>query len=99
MVSALGITVKFFANFREVVGREQIEVTAVRDVATLLDELVQRFGERVAEQLYESGSKKLRETVNVLVSGRGINLLSGLNTKLKDGDVVAIFPPVSGGRS
>ncbi len=48
MVSALGITVKFFANFREVVGREQIEVTAVRDVATLLDELVQRFGERVA---------------------------------------------------
>ncbi len=99
MVSALGITVKFFANFREVVGREQIEVTAVRDVATLLDELVQRFGERVAEQLYESGSKKLRETVNVLVSGRGINLLSGLNTKLKDGDVGAIFPPVSGGRS
>ena len=99
MVSTLGITVKFFANFREVVGREQIEVTAVRDVATLLDELVQRFGERVAEQLYESGSKKLRETVNVLVSGRGINLLSGLNTKLKDGDVVAIFPPVSGGRS
>lgn len=93
----LGITVKFFANFREAAGQERVEVAAVGDVAALLDELVRRFGERIAEQLYESGSKKLRETVNVLVNGHGINLLSGLDTKLKDGDVVAIFPPVSGG--
>lgn len=99
MVSALGVTVKFFASFREAVGREQVEVTAVMDVAALLDELVQRFGEKMAEQIYKSGSKKLRETVNILVNGRSINLLSGLDTNLKDGDVVAIFPPVSGGRS
>jgi len=99
MVSTVGVIVKFFANFREAIGQEQVEVAAVRDVAALLDELVRRFGERMAEQLYDSGSKKLRETVNVLVNGRGINLLSGLDTKLKDGDVVAIFPPVSGGRS
>ena len=99
MVSALGVTVKFFASFREAVGREQVEVTAVMDMAALLDELVQRFGERMTEQIYKSGSKKLRETVNILVNGRSINLLSGLDTNLKDGDVVAIFPPVSGGRS
>jgi molybdopterin synthase sulfur carrier subunit len=96
MVLALGVTVKFFANFREAVGQEQVEIAAA-NVAALLDELVGRFGERMAEQLYEPSSKKLRETVNVLVNGRGINLLSGLDTKLKDGDVVAIFPPVSGG--
>jgi len=89
--------VKFFANFREAVGQERVEVAAVGDVAALLDELVRRFGEKITGQLYESGSKKLRETVNVLVNGHGINLLSGIDTKLKDGDVVAIFPPVSGG--
>lgn len=93
----LVITVKFFANFREAVGQERVEVAAVGDVAALLDELVRRFGEKITEQLYGPGSKKLRETVNVLVNGHGINLLSGLDTKLKDGDVVAIFPPVSGG--
>jgi len=95
--STVGITVKFFANFREAVGQERVEIAVVKDVAALLGELVRRFGKRVAEQLYEPGSKKLRETVNVLVNGHGINLLSGINTKLKDGDVVAIFPPVSGG--
>lgn len=88
---------KFFANFREAVGQERVEVAAVGDVAALLDELVRRFGEKITEQLYGPSSKKLRETVNVLVNGHGINLLSGLDTKLKDGDVVAIFPPVSGG--
>ena len=93
----MGITVKFFANFREAVGQERVELAAVKDLAALLDELVRQFGERMAGQLYEPGSKKLRETVNILVNGRGVNFLDGLATKLKDGDVVAIFPPVSGG--
>ena len=42
--STMGITVKFFANFREAVGQERVEVAAVRDVAALLDELVRQFG-------------------------------------------------------
>ncbi len=64
-------------------------------MAALLDELVRRFGERMAEQLYGMGSKKFRTMV--IVNGRSINTLSGLYTKLKDGDTVAIFPPISGG--
>lgn len=90
---------KFFANFREAVGKEQESVEAVTDVAALLDELVGRFGKRLVEQLYEPGTRRLRETVHILINGRAINLLEGLNTPLKDGDVIAIFPPVSGGGS
>ncbi|MHA1648787.1 MAG: MoaD/ThiS family protein [Candidatus Helarchaeota archaeon] len=33
----------------------------------------------------------------MLVNGRNINFLDGRNTKLKDGDVVAISPPIAGG--
>lgn len=91
------ITVKFFASFREATGKEKEIIERAADVASLLEELTRRFGDKLGRLLYEPGTKKLRDTVNILVNGRGINLLSGLQTELRDGDVVAIFPPVSGG--
>jgi len=90
--------VKFFASFREAAGKEQEKLEGVTDVSSLLDELVKKFGERMVVQLYEPGTRKLRGIVHILVNGRSINLLEGLKTPLKDGDVVAIFPPVAGGR-
>ena len=91
------IVVKFFANFREATGLGQIEVPIVKDIASLLNVLVERFGSELAEQLYEQGTKKLLDTVNIFVNGRSMNSLEGLATLLKNGDVIAIFPPVSGG--
>jgi molybdopterin synthase sulfur carrier subunit len=93
----LGVTVKFFAGFREAAGKEQEKVEGVADVGSLFEELVRKFGEKMLVQLYEPGTKKLRGIVHVLVNGRSIDLLEGLKTTLKDGDVVAIFPPVAGG--
>ena len=91
------VTVKFFAAFREAAGKEQEKVESVPDVNSLLDELVRKFGERMVVQLYEPGTRKLRRIVHILVNGRSIDLTEGLKTPLKDGDVVAIFPPVAGG--
>lgn len=91
------VTVKFFASFREAVGKEQEKVEGVSDVGSLLEELVRKFGEKMLVQLYEPGTRKLRGIVHILVNGRSINLLEELKTPLKDGDVVAIFPPVAGG--
>lgn len=88
---------KFFASFREAVGKGQESVEGVKNVASLLDELVRKFGEKLAEHLYHSGTREIRKTVNILVNGRGLNLPHELDTQLKDGDVVTIFPPVSGG--
>lgn len=93
----MAITVKFFANFREAVGKEREQVEGVKDVASLLDELVRRFGKPLSEELYSPETRQIRDTVNILVNGRGVSFLDGLGTPLKDGDVVAIFPPVSGG--
>ncbi len=91
----MGVTVKFFANFREAAGVDKAEVKDVKDISSLLNALVARFGAKLNEQLYVG--EKLRETVNILVNGRGVKFEKGTSTKLSDGDVVAIFPPVSGG--
>jgi adenylyltransferase/sulfurtransferase len=91
----MAITVKLFANFREAAGEDQIKIQA-DDIKTLLDKLTKIGGATLTEQLCTKNGK-LRDTVHILVNGRGINLLKGLNTRLRDGDTVAIFPPVSGG--
>jgi sulfur-carrier protein len=33
----------------------------------------------------------------ILINGRNINKLQGLNTLLKEGDLVTLFPPTAGG--
>lgn len=95
LVRAVAVTVKFFANFREAAGVEKTVVEGVTDVSSLLKALVAQFGERLSRQLFDG--EKLRETVSIIVNGRSVNQSQGLRTKLKDGDIVAIFPPVSGG--
>jgi molybdopterin synthase sulfur carrier subunit len=95
----LVVTVKFFANFRELTGRSQLTVEGVKTVGELLDRLVREFGEGFAELVFDDPrTRKLRQTVNILVNGRAVILMEGLETKLSDSDSVAIFPPVSGGR-
>jgi molybdopterin synthase sulfur carrier subunit len=91
------IVVRFFANFRDATGKDRVEVDRAADVASLLNELTKRFGGRLEKMIYHENKKKLREDVNILVNGKPIRLLEGPNTLLKEGDVVAIFPPVAGG--
>jgi adenylyltransferase/sulfurtransferase len=93
----MAITVKFFANFREAAGRDKAQVEGAADVGSLIEKLVKLCGEKLAREIYLPNSKELVETVHILVNGKVINILNGLDTPLKDGDVVAIFPPVSGG--
>lgn len=91
------ITVKLFANFREAAGKNQEKVESVEDVASLIDELVVRFGRKLANELYLPETREMRDAVNILVNGRGIKIPQDLKAPLKDGDVVVFFPPVSGG--
>ena len=89
------ITVKFFANFREAAGVDRVEIKDVEDVSALFEALVDKFGKKLYRELYQD--KKLQKMVNVMVNGRGVDLQNELNKKLRDGDSVMIFPPVSGG--
>ena len=39
----------------------------------------------------------LRDHIVILKNGRPIGIFGGLNTKLENDDIIAIFPPVAGG--
>ena len=93
----MSITVKFFAGFREAIGKRGEVIEGINNIVSLIDELVRRFGEKLAERLYSSNTRELRKTVHILVSTRKVNFLQKFNTPLKDENMVAIFPPVAGG--
>lgn len=93
----MAITVKFFANFRDATGVKEINMPTTRNVRVLLTTLVEKFGPKLAKELYEPDASRPHDWVLILVNGCNIRWLQGLDTSLNDNDVVSIFPPVGGG--
>jgi len=84
------VKVKLFANFREVVGKKEIEIPAT----TVLDLLIRLTNEYPELKPLIFKDNKISDYVSVVVNCK---IVQELNTKLNRDDVVAIFPPVSGG--
>lgn len=93
--------VKLLSNFKEIAGASQVIIENAKDVRSLLNELVEKFGHEFESRLFEEGSR-LRSSVVILVNGHSIRLGQGLDTPLSAGDIltadsVAIFETVGGG--
>lgn len=91
----MNVQLRLFATFREAVGarsvdREFPDGTTVGDVLHMLDEEYSAF-----EVFDDEGD--LREYLSILVNGRDITHLDGIDTPLEDGDKLSLFPPVAGG--
>ena len=93
------VVVKAFATIREALGRGwmSMELEEGVDVKRLLEKLSEIHGERFTKLVLDPDEGKVAAGVKVLVNGRDIEFLEGLRTRLRDGDVVALIPPVAGG--
>ena len=93
------MTVKFFAYLREAnyAGCKELTCPAPETVARLGQELSRRFGPAFRGEFFSPDGTQLGERVIVLVNGRRIEFLQGLDTPLTDRDTVQIFPVVAGG--
>jgi molybdopterin synthase sulfur carrier subunit len=92
------IKVRFFTSLREITGKKIQEIQCERDITIedLLSRLADQYGKEFRECLYdEKGS--VHRYFSILVNGQSINRLEGLETKLKEKDIVVILPPVGGG--
>ncbi|WP_456420526.1 ubiquitin-like small modifier protein 1 [Thermococcus sp.] len=91
--------VRFYATFRELIGRKEVEVHDVKTVRELIDYLAEHYSPEIKKELLESprvGSNKPVDGM-ILVNGHNILHLKGLDTELKEEDEVHIFPPAGGG--
>ena len=81
------ITVLFFAQVREEIGRTQIQLTDRTNMTT----------ESIRQQLSitDTSWQQALEKDNLLVAVN--QTLSDWETSVRDGDEIAFFPPITGG--
>jgi sulfur-carrier protein len=88
--------VKVFANLRVICGGVSVVVNPEGDRAMdVLDKMIEMFPE-LKEEIY-TDEKKLKTFVHLYINGRNIIHAEDLETRVKDTDQLALFPPVAGG--
>lgn len=66
-------------------------------VDMVLETLIQCYGKRFVEYVYDEKTGSVRGFLQFLINGKSATTLNGLQTEIEDGDVLAILPPVGGG--
>ncbi len=89
--------VKIFATLRQLVGDHEVEVRVdVGDtVYNVLKKLVTEYP-ALREHVLDDADN-LQGSIVVLMNGRRIEFLDGLNSTIQETDQLALFPPVGGG--
>jgi molybdopterin synthase sulfur carrier subunit len=95
------VKVRFFTNLREIANKREETVTFTSGgkvtVDLALKTLSQKYGKPFKEYVYDGKTGQPQGFLQFLVNGNSTSTLNGLETELKDGDVLAILPPVGGG--
>lgn len=84
--------IKLFANLRKVAGTKDASITGA-SVSGVMTELVNRYP-ALAENLLENG--QIRPHVIITINGHPT---TDWDTLVTEQDEIAIFPPISGGRT
>jgi MoaD family protein len=96
----LKVKVRYFTILRELTGfmEETFELKNDICLEDLIETIASKYGEKASQYLYvDEKHKTINPIIRFLINGRDANTFQGLKTKLKDGDIVAIVPPVGGG--
>lgn len=97
----LQVSVRFFTSLREIIGKkEQIFEFSEGDTVTVnevLQRLSKQYGQSFVEYVFDDQTNQVKGFLQLLVNGRSISSISGLDAELIDGDVLALLPPVGGG--
>jgi len=91
------VRVRYFTTLRELAeaSKERIALKDGATLADLIEIIASKYGEEARNYLYKKG--RIDPSIYILINGENSYTLSGLRTKLKEGDIIAIIPPIGGG--
>jgi len=94
----LKILIKVFGRLRDEIRTREIVLNA-EDGATV-EEVLKKFAEKygVSSSVFDTVTGGIHRHILVALNGIAISQLAdGLKTKIRDGDAIALLPPVGGG--
>ena len=92
------VKVQSFAEIRDALGQDEIEVevpdgSSIKDV---FNKMLEIYGNSFEKQIWNTLTGKM-EPFLVMLNGKTYSSLHDFDTKVKDGDEIAILLPVVGG--
>ncbi|MGQ4832458.1 MAG: MoaD/ThiS family protein [Candidatus Asgardarchaeia archaeon] len=91
------VKVLFFATLRDEFGVREVEVECDGTLEGLVNALAEKLSPKIREEILDDKTSYVRDDIIFLVNGINIKFAGGKNVRFKDGDTIAIFPPVGGG--
>jgi len=94
----MAIIVKFLGALRHISGAGELafNIKGALSIKELTNEIVREMP-ALKPSLIQQQLEDLRSNALILVNGREISVLNGLETNLKDGDEIVFVPVVHGG--
>lgn len=93
------IKVRYMGVLRDKIGRKEVEYVLSEDqpkLSDLIRKIIDIHGEGI-KRLFESDKSSIDPSFIITINGVAVNRLRGLNSPLKDGDIVSIMSLISGG--
>ena len=67
-------------------------------MAEVLSILSDTYGRNFKDYMFEAANRKLMKSqISIMVNGQSLRNPESLNARVRDGDIIAILPPISGG--
>ena len=89
--------VKYFAYIRDYTKCKECNEEYKSTLKELLHHLSSKYGNEFRNKALKNDGNDLGDEIIILVNGRHVAHLAGIDTKLKESDIVQIFPVVAGG--
>ena len=94
------LTIKFFGALRDITGRreQRIELSSRSStIREVLDKLSEQHGKNFKDYVFEEKSKVIRAQISIMVNGQSLKNPESLAARVRNGDTLAVLPPISGG--
>jgi len=96
----ISVRLLLLGTFKEAAGVGEVELKLPGEEASVdavMEELLRRIGGRLRSELIDPLSGTPLPNALILLNGVEINNLDGLETEVREGDVITLLPVVHGG--